>query len=146
MDIIEVDDILQYRNGVPKSIYLGRLYKDGQSEIINHDNYHLSYNNQWFKFKDQEFIVNITSERLEDNTIKLIAIPEKKERFSNLIVKFYHGNDLIGRITINNDSESFQTLLNGLEGDTIDVIVETLPGVNRDQFWVYKPDKTQITI
>ena len=147
MDIVEVDDILQFRNGAPKSMYLGRIFKNGKPHVINHDSYHFAYNGKWYKFKDQEFIITITSTQNEDGNTVLWATPEDKERVSNLIVRFKQNNDVKYLIFITNDAIPYFTVAErDLTGETYDIEVETYTGGNRDQYWVHKPDKTQITI
>nr|DAT90382.1 MAG TPA: hypothetical protein [Caudoviricetes sp.] len=151
--IIEVDDILVYRNGIPKSIYLGRLYKEGSiCSIINSDNYHLRYDNKWYKFTPRDFTISISAQADASGNTVFKAVPENKERFSDVAIEFYNEENelkyLIYIFTTSQMKEFYVNTQENLAGQTWGIKIRNLDGeyTPYDGYWIYKIDKSQITI
>ena len=154
--IIQADHIYVFKNGEPISMYLGSIYKNNSIYGLVDSEFHIAYNNDFYKFSDQFYDFKIESLRdSNDNSVifKITSL-NKNPRFTDLTIEIYNPEGenkyLINIFTTDKSGYwNYRTEANIPEGEIWTAKIRDLDNTGydyKDQFWKYRISNNTITI
>lgn len=154
--IIQADHIYVFKDGKPVSLYLGNIYKNDSIYGLIDSRFHISYENNLYKFSDQYYEFKIESLRdINDNTIIFKITPlNENPRFTDLTIEIYNPDGeykyLINIFTTDKSKHwNYYTKTNIPIGEVWKAKIRDLDNTGydyKDQFWKYRLSNYNINI